>query len=33
MHNGQPTGARDLTTTESGSYLLGGAMPTANSWV
>ncbi len=26
LHNGQPTGAQDLTTTEDGSYLLDGAM-------
>ena len=25
MHNGQPTGAQDLTTTENGSYYLNGA--------
>jgi formylglycine-generating enzyme required for sulfatase activity len=25
MHNGQPTGAQDLTTTEAGSYYLNGA--------
>jgi formylglycine-generating enzyme required for sulfatase activity len=25
MHNGQPTGAQDLTTTEDGSYFLNGA--------
>lgn len=25
MHNGQPTGAQDLTTTEDGSYYLSGA--------
>jgi formylglycine-generating enzyme required for sulfatase activity len=25
MHNGQPTGAQDLTTTEDGSYYLNGA--------
>ncbi len=26
LHNGQPTGAQDLTTTEDGSYYLNGAM-------
>jgi formylglycine-generating enzyme required for sulfatase activity len=26
LHNGQPTGAQDLTTTEDGSYLLDGAI-------
>ncbi len=26
LHNGQPTGAQDLTTTEDGSYFLNGAM-------
>ena len=26
LHNGQPTGAQDLTTTENGSYFLNGAM-------
>ena len=26
MHNGQPTGVQDLTTTEDGSYFLNGAM-------
>lgn len=26
LHNGQPTGAQDLTTTEEGSYCLNGAM-------
>ena len=26
LHNGQPTGTQDLTTTEDGSYLLNGAM-------
>jgi formylglycine-generating enzyme required for sulfatase activity len=26
MHNGQPTGAQDLSTTEDGSYFLNGAM-------
>lgn len=26
MHNGQPTGLQNLTTTESGSYFLNGAM-------
>ena len=26
LHNGQPTGAQDLTTTEDGSYYLDGAM-------
>lgn len=26
MHNGQPTGAQDLTTTEDGSYYLNGAV-------
>jgi len=26
LHNGQPTGAQDLTTTEDGAYFLGGAM-------
>ena len=26
LHNGQPTGAQDLTTTEDGSYLLDGAV-------
>ncbi len=26
LHNGQPTGVQDLTTTEDGSYLLNGAM-------
>jgi hypothetical protein len=25
LHNGQPTGAQDLTTTEDGSYYLNGA--------
>ena len=29
LHNGQPTGAQDATTTEAGSYLVSGA--TANS--
>lgn len=29
LHNGQPTGAQDLTTTEDGSYLLDGAMSNA----
>ena len=26
LHNGQPTGAQDLTTTEDGAYFLNGAM-------
>jgi len=26
LHNGQPTGAQDLTTTENGSYLLDGIL-------
>lgn len=30
MHNGQPTGAQDLTTTEDGSYFLNGASPNQN---
>ncbi|UCG16696.1 MAG: SUMF1/EgtB/PvdO family nonheme iron enzyme [Phycisphaerales bacterium] len=29
LHNGQPTGAQDLTTTEDGSYYLNGAMSQA----
>jgi formylglycine-generating enzyme required for sulfatase activity len=29
LHNGQPTGAQDLTTTEDGSYYLDGAMSDA----
>ncbi|MHC4064061.1 MAG: formylglycine-generating enzyme family protein [Planctomycetota bacterium] len=29
LHNGQPTGAQDLTTTEDGSYFLDGAMSNA----
>ena len=29
LHNGQPTGAQDLTTTEDGSYFLDGAMSDA----
>ena len=29
LHNGQPTGAQDLSTTEDGSYLLNGAMSNA----
>ncbi len=29
LHNGQPTGAQDLTTTEDGSYYLNGATGTA----
>lgn len=29
LHNGQPTGAQDLTTTEDGSYYLNGATSTA----
>ena len=29
LHNGQPTGSQDLTTTEDGSYFLNGAMSTA----
>ncbi len=29
MHNGQPTGPQDLTTTEDGSYFLNGATSTA----
>jgi formylglycine-generating enzyme required for sulfatase activity len=29
LHNDQPTGAQDLTTTEDGSYLLDGAMSDA----
>ncbi|MFH1418471.1 MAG: SUMF1/EgtB/PvdO family nonheme iron enzyme [Planctomycetota bacterium] len=29
LHNGQPTGAQDLTTTEDGSYYLDGAMSEA----
>lgn len=29
LHNGQPTGAQDLTTTEDGSYYLNGAMSNA----
>ncbi len=29
LHNGQPTGAQDLTTTEAGSYYLNGAQ---NNW-
>ncbi len=29
LHNGQPTGAQDLSTTEDGSYFLNGAMTNA----
>jgi formylglycine-generating enzyme len=29
LHNGQPTGAQDLTTTEDGAYYLNGAMSSA----
>lgn len=29
LHNGQPSGAQDLTTTEDGAYLLNGATSTA----
>jgi formylglycine-generating enzyme required for sulfatase activity len=29
LHNGQPTGPQDLTTTEDGSYFLNGAMTNA----
>ena len=29
LHNGQPTGAQDVTTTEDGSYFLDGAMSDA----
>ncbi|MGD8452830.1 MAG: SUMF1/EgtB/PvdO family nonheme iron enzyme [Phycisphaerae bacterium] len=29
MHNGQPTGAQDLTTTEDGSYFVNGAIDNA----
>jgi hypothetical protein len=31
LHNGQPTGAQDLTTTEDGSYFLNG-MTSDESW-
>ena len=31
MHNGQPTGTQDLSTTEDGSYLLDGAISDAQS--
>jgi len=33
LHNGQPTGAQDLTTTEDGSYYLNGAMGADVNWV
>jgi len=32
MHNGQPEGAQDSSTTEDGSYSLGGATDTAALW-
>jgi len=32
MHNGQPTGAQDSSTTEDGSYYLNGATDTAALW-
>jgi len=33
LHNGQPTGVQDLTTTEDGSYYLNGAMDADVNWV
>ena len=29
LHNGQPTGTQDLTSTEDGSYFLNGAVDSA----